>query len=468
MNIVSSSRPTFHWQTYTQPRPQWNRKLMIYYTALLMVTLGGLAYGFVFSEVFFPSQIHSDFHTMLNWLKLSWLIPLPYALLNFYSFFRYPALRRATAPAATHKLRGRLYFRYVTRGNHPKLIAETIARACDELTAALPPDAWALEVVVDNPIELDEQYCATVIIVPPDYQPPKGARYKARALHYALSASSAQPQDWIIHLDEETRFNGDTVRAIHAFAYAEEHRKSGRYPRIGQGIILYAKSGVVNWLNTLADSIRVGDDYGRFRLQFEQGRAWFGMHGSFVVVQDAVERMIGFDHGPAGNITEDAYFALAAQAAGVRFGFIHAYMFERSPFNLVDFAKQRRRWFGGLWACVFAPQLPLRDRALLGTFMTLWAVSPLCILLVYTNLFMPTGTPLWLAMVGGISFFYFVSLYIIGFIKSYERQGSWRRYLGLLAVQIALIPVFSVMESLGVIYGLLSPVRDFHIVQKEA
>jgi len=178
--------------------------------------------------------------------------------------------------------------------------------------------------------------------------------------------------------------------------------------------------------------------------------------------------MIGFDHGPAGNITEDAYFALAAQAAGVRFGFIHAYMFERSPFNLVDFAKQRRRWFGGLWACVFAPQLPLRDRALLGTFMTLWAVSPLCILLVYTNLFMPTGTPLWLAMVGGISFFYFVSLYIIGFIKSYERQGSWRRYLGLLAVQIALIPVFSVMESLGVIYGLLSPVRDFHIVQKEA
>jgi len=193
------------------------------------------------SVVFFPSQTQSDFNTVLNWLKLSWLIPLPYALLNFYSFFRYPALRRATAPAATHKLRGRLYFRYVTRGNHPKLIAETIARACEELTAALPPDAWALEVVVDNPIELDEQYCATVIVVPPDYQPPKGARYKARALHYALSASPAQPQDWIIHLDEETRFNGDTVRAIHAFAYAEEHRKSGRYPRIGQGIILYAK-----------------------------------------------------------------------------------------------------------------------------------------------------------------------------------------------------------------------------------
>jgi len=87
MNIVSSSRSTFHWQTYTQPRPQWNRKLMIYYTALLLVTLGGLAYGFVFSEVFFPSQTQSDFNTVLNWLKLSWLIPLPYALLNFLLVF---------------------------------------------------------------------------------------------------------------------------------------------------------------------------------------------------------------------------------------------------------------------------------------------------------------------------------------------------------------------------------------------
>jgi egghead protein (zeste-white 4 protein) len=471
LNLASTSASSIRWSPRTNAQAAWNRKLVWYYAALLLATLGGLLYGFFFSEVFFPGEVDSGFNTLMNLLKLSWLIPLPYALLNFYSFFRYPALRRTPPPAVSGALKGRLFFRYVTRGNHPKLIAETIARACDELTAALPPDTWALEVVVDNPIEIDEQYCADVILVPPGYQPPGGARYKARALHYALSVSPAQPQDWIIHLDEETRFNGDTLRAIRAFIQAEEHRLEeapNTYARIGQGIILYAKSGVVNWLNTLADSIRVGDDYGRFRLQYEQGKAWFGMHGSFVVVQDAVERMIGFDNGPAGNITEDAYFALAAQAAGVGFGFIHAFMFERSPFNLVDFAKQRRRWFGGLWACVFARELPLADRALLGTFMTLWAISPLCILLVYTNLFMPTGTPLWLAMIGGISFFYFVSLYIVGFLQSYDRQMGWARYSGLLLLQIILIPIFSVMESAGVIYGLLSPVRDFHIVQKEA
>jgi egghead protein (zeste-white 4 protein) len=470
VTIVSIARPRT--QTQTHPvRSTYNRKLVWYYAALLLATVGGLLYGFFFSEVFFPSSENDGFLTVMNLLKLSWLIPLPYALLNFYSFFRYPALRREPAPPVSGTLRGRLYFRYVTRGNHPKLIAETVARACDELSAALPPDSWALEVVVDSPLELDEAYCAQVIVVPPGYQPPGGARYKARALQYALGASTAQPHDWIIHLDEETRFTGDTVRAIRAFAQAEEQRLAAggaRFARIGQGIILYAKSGVVNWVNTLADSIRVGDDYGRFRLQYEQGKAWFGMHGSFVMVQDAVERMIGFDHGPAGNITEDAYFALAAQAAGVEFGFIHAFMLERSPFNLVDFAKQRRRWFGGLWACVFAPALPLADRALLGTFMTLWALSPLCILLVYTNLLMPTGTPVWLAMIGGISFFYFVSLYVVGFLQSYDRgMGGWR-YAGLLAAQLLLIPVFSVMESAGVIYGLLSPVTDFHIVQKEA
>ena len=73
------------------------------------------------------------------------------------------------------------------------------------LEAALPADQWQIEVVSDNPLAIasaDGQ--AYLILVPTDYQPPGGARYKARALHYALSASPATDDDWIIHLDEET------------------------------------------------------------------------------------------------------------------------------------------------------------------------------------------------------------------------------------------------------------------------
>jgi len=61
-------------------------------------------------------------------------------------------------------------------------------------------------------------------------------------------------------------------------------------------------------------SIRVGDDFGKFRLQYESQSPWIGMHGSFVVCSNAVERAVGFNHGIRGSITEDAYFALVAWA----------------------------------------------------------------------------------------------------------------------------------------------------------
>ena len=40
------------------------------------------------------------------------------------------------------------------------------------------------------------------------------------------------------------------------------------------------------------------------------------MHGSFVVIQNAVEQLVGFDNGLTGSITEDTYFALMAWSKG--------------------------------------------------------------------------------------------------------------------------------------------------------
>ena len=103
---------------------------------------------------------------------------------------------------------------------------------------------------------------------------------------------------------------------------------------------------------------------------------WIGMHGSFVVCQNAVEQAVGFDHGLAGSITEDAYFALAARSSiGVRFSWINALMFEQSPFGLMDFVQQRRRWYGGLWLVCKATAIPLKQRAVLTAMTFSWALS---------------------------------------------------------------------------------------------
>ena len=96
-------------------------------------------------------------------------------------------------------------------------------------------------------------------------------------------------------------------------------RGEKRYGNIGQGVIKYGcHENPPNYLTTLADSIRVADDFGKFRVQYELHEPLIGMHGSFVVCQTAVEAAIGFDHGISGSITEDAYFALVARAEGVK------------------------------------------------------------------------------------------------------------------------------------------------------
>jgi egghead protein (zeste-white 4 protein) len=438
-----------------------------YYLGLVLLSLLGVAYGLFFSELFFPDHLPAWLKTVMMILKLSWIIPVPYAILNYYSYFRYPVYERPEPPPITGRLKGKLYFRFVTRGRNPHLSAETMLSARRVLEATLPPDQWQIEVVSDNPLAIasaDGQ--AQLILVPPDYQSPVGTRYKARALHYALIASPATDDDWIIHLDEETCFDEATVRAIHNFV-AEESKRPLAKRQIGQGVILYGKGQIVNWWTTLADSLRVGDDYGRFRLQFEMGKAWFGMHGSFVVINNGIEKLIGFDHGFAASITKDAFFALLLQAAGFKFKFLNAFMYEKSPFSIADFIRQRRRWFGGLWLCVLSRSIPLKDRLGLSTFMLMWSTCWLSLLMVYINILLPASTPPWLAVIGGLSFSYYMALYLIGFFSTFPGRLSGRDFAIRFAQQLLLIPLFSAMEGAGVAYGLISPPRDFYIVQKE-
>lgn len=452
-------------------RPK-SRQRTLHYVKLLIVTLLGVVYGAVMSEIVFPGDKQPVVELIMTLFKLAWLIPLPYALVNFYAYLRFPPFRRVPWQALGSSMSIKLCFRFVTRGNNLTLVAENVGEIFEVLSNLFTDEEWVIEVVTDMPLELHgwEDKLLKVIVVPPDYQAPNGAMYKARALQYALENSSAQPEDWIIHLDEETRFDSDTARAIHNFVREQRQKTALRrqqYPAIGQGVIMYGRGRVVNWVTTLADSIRVADDYGRFRLQFSHGKAYFGLHGSFVVINVAVERMIGFDHGVASSITEDSYFALVAQQLGVPFKFVPAFMYERSPFTIRDFIQQRRRWFGGLWMCVRYGETPFKERAILGGFMFMWSTSWLCLVMTIVNILYPTGTPLWLSLLAGLAFIYNVMMYLIGFFMTYRLSDGRLRYAGLLLMQIALIPVFSLMEGAAVIYALINPPSDFFIVQKE-
>lgn len=82
------------------------------------------------------------------------------------------------------------------------------------------------------------------------------------------------------------------------------------------------------------------------------------------------------------------------------------------------------------------------------------------------------GTSSWLAIIGGVSFLCYVTLYVIGFTIGFTRTFSMAdgraRFVSLLMLQVIWVPIFSMMESVSVLYGLINRPKDLYVVKKEA
>jgi hypothetical protein len=140
------------------------------------------------------------------------------------------------------------------------------------------------------------------IVCPKDYVSPLGkAKYKARALDYLRYHVSLGVYDWILHMDEESVTDAESIRRCFDFIRYTPHH-------FGQGIILYNGEGYWdNWYFTVADGIRVGDDLARFHFQNTViKRPVFGVHGSFLMTNGEMENECTWDFG---SLAEDFEFS---------------------------------------------------------------------------------------------------------------------------------------------------------------
>ena len=463
-----------------------NFKVALYYTAMAATFS-----MFIIWTIWRPKRVTNgvvdveDEHVAnfaINTIKLFAVIAIPALLFNISGHLFFPPIRRVKVPSLyeqasdeTKSLKARLFFRIVTRGNNPNLVLQNVVAAVKVLqNTGLPSSQWTVEVATDNPLNLDERtdLPCTELLTPEDYVCPNGGKYKARALEYAVKISEADRHDWVIHMDEESRIEEETVKYIYAHCAREEAlvlAGKKEYGNIGQGVILYGTAKYPeNYLTTLADSIRVSDDFGKFRTQYELHEPFIGMHGSFVVCQSAIEEDVSFDHGLAGSITEDAYFALAASGIGVKFSWIDAFMYEQSPFSVMDFIKQRARWFGGLWLVVLARSIPWKRRATLAFMTCSWLCSPIVLIAMTLSMLVTTERTaenvVIIVFVGAASCWG----YLLGFVWTFKPEHGYARYAFLFFAQLALQPVFAFMETAGILHAIIfPPVKGFYIVQKE-
>lgn len=392
----------------------------------------------------------------------AWVVPIVPALfaLAGFALYRKPQYGSRTLDPIANPV----CFRVVARGENAFRLRSTIENIRTEL-AALPLFPYTIEVVTDLPIDLGNGGELTHFVVPRGYRTARGALFKARALQYALEESRLPDDAWIVHLDEESHITPSLVVGVRD-AIQEEEREGTH--RIGQGTILYHRDLPDRPFLTLADSVRTGDDLGRFHLQHRLGVTVFGLHGSWILVRNSVEREVGFDFGRAGSITEDSFWALRQMELGRRCRWVDGYVTEQAPRSLRDFVKQRRRWFVGLESVFTDAPVALRFRAALGVSTFLWSLSWIGILYLYVNLLLGFRVPDWVQAAGNVAFATYIASYVVGLKVNLENMPPVPplRRAALYVAQVVLIPAFALLEAAGVVYGLTRRETGFHVVRK--
>ena len=267
-----------------------------------------------------PIETYGLFLTVVLYIvRLLSLLPLPLAICHTCGLIMYNIFPERLKLHNSPWLSPKICIRVVTRGNFPRLVRDNTLRNLETCVKAGLTN-FKIEIVTDKPLSLSGLPMGLVreVLIPDDYRTKTGARFKARALQYAIEPDVNQllPEDYIVHLDEETLLTENVVYGILNFVSSNQYD-------IGQGLITYANETIVNHVTTLADSMRVGVDLGCLRFCLKAAnRPLFLFKGSFVVCRAACEFEVAFDNGRAGSIAEDTYFAMLAMSKNKKFGWI--------------------------------------------------------------------------------------------------------------------------------------------------
>jgi egghead protein (zeste-white 4 protein) len=405
-------------------------------------------------------------------LIYAWLLAVPQTVVNLQGYlFTHPRARIFTPDRAWDALQTPLHIRFVTRGSNPGAVQRTVE--ADQAVIAAFADLHGVRPRVTIEVVTGKRLPVGVAqyVVPPDFTTPHGALFKARALQYAVGVVPVAHNAWILHCDEETQITLTGLTGCLQFMQQEiELVNPGEYPAVGQGAILYHRDFWRRPFLTLADSMRTALDFGYFRVQSHVWhRPLYGLHGSYILVRQDIERAVDFDFDRYRSITEDAYWALRLVDCGIGLKWVHGFLSEQATFTIQDFLRQRKRWFTGLWHVAAGEGLRWRTKQVLRASVISWICGLMGTLAITIQLIHPIIVPWYILLPASMCLATNTSLAVYGLLVNFQELHlqthgiTWLIVLG----QIVLAPIFAVLESTAILWALLTLITvKFHIVKK--
>jgi len=305
--------------------------------------------------------------------------------------------------------------------------ADVVQSTVDSLPAAFDD----VRVIAESEIDVDG---ATVHVVPEKFD--CDAVRKGRAIEWARRTLETD-REFVLYLDEDSvleEFSG--LPDADVVQFQERPRRTG-------SVLPY-----------LADVYRMG-------VQLEQ-RAFARLSiplfawGGGIAVRTSLEDAVTWNRE---TLVEDTAFVWRAfDEYDASFALAEDVCRNEAPPSLYEIAQQRRRWAAGNLEATRL--LPARYRVLTRVRNYAWALSP-----IVTLVAVPLSV-LGVAVYGGV--FFLLSVALAAFTLFWYVRGAlaYGREAARLLLAVPLVPVVSLVHSLGTVVGILAPPENFRVTTK--
>jgi beta-1,4-mannosyltransferase len=381
-----------------------------------------------------------------------WLVGIPIYYSLAYEIVRYRKIlvKKTFVPINPKKM----IFQITTIGNM-KIVQDSInniVQVCNDVGY----NNYSIVVVSEVKESFDG---AVTISVPLDYSTPNGAKYKARALHYAIDQREKSTENtsniWIYHLDDESMITRQGLLSI------LDHADNNREP-IAEGLITYPnKINVGSRLVKYLDSVRPTFCYSCCAMLKSKGKPdW--LHGSNLLLRADIEKSVGWDF--PDTCAEDSLFGyMAHKKFGGIFGWHGGVLEEQSPFTLKDFFEQRQRWIKGTIENL--DRMGFWEKVKTSYRMVSWFLGSVSFFALIPSLVIKQSYPSFLTPFFVLDTIILFAIYQIGLKMNFAKIDKKQRVLEHFKIFIV-TPILWFLEAIPMLLYFFRRTTKFYVIKK--